>query len=191
LHRIKLEAITAIVEVQKNVTISRDLIGDLDSDTSYLSLLRKKIEKGIFKDPFERQAQLSCFQEVAFKNFKHVATAINSNTDNLKRFTELTDKADRFKKWLADIPDDRNVVQEYIAAITKEHWIDKLPTKLVRWCMFLDIGVVIDSIGPGGGLGIALGISTSAFDSFLLDKIVKGWKPNIFVDDEFQKFLKR
>ncbi len=41
-------------------------------------------------------------------------------------------------------------------------------------------------IGLGGFLP---GLAASAFDSYLLDKVLKGWHPNFFLDDELKKMI--
>ena len=38
-----------------------------------------------------------------------------------------------------------------------------------------------------GLLGFIPGLAASAFDSFILDKISKGWHPNFFLDDVLKK----
>jgi hypothetical protein len=40
-----------------------------------------------------------------------------------------------------------------------------------------------------GGIGTAVGLGLSVGDAFLLDKIIKGWKPNVFVENELKNFV--
>lgn len=40
-----------------------------------------------------------------------------------------------------------------------------------------------------GLLGFIPGLAASAFDSFILDKISKGWHPNFFLDDKLKKMI--
>jgi len=37
--------------------------------------------------------------------------------------------------------------------------------------------------------GLAVGAASSAADTFLLDKLLKGWRPNHFVDGKLKPFL--
>lgn len=41
----------------------------------------------------------------------------------------------------------------------------------------------------GGGLGTLGGVALSALDSFVLDRMLKGWKPNQFVEGPLRRFL--
>jgi hypothetical protein len=46
----------------------------------------------------------------------------------------------------------------------------------------------MDALGAGG-LGTVAGLTISACDQFLLDKLLKGWKPNQFIDEKLKDFL--
>jgi hypothetical protein len=100
----------------------------------------------------------------------------------------ILDKAERFKEWLKSSPADIDLVKEYFRAVTAESWIDKLPSKGLRWAIFTGSGIALDLLGTGG-IGLGVGIALSAIDSFILDKILKGWKPNQFVDGPLQRFV--
>jgi hypothetical protein len=41
------------------------------------------------------------------------------------------------------------------------------------------------------GAGVATGIGLSAADYFLLDRLLKGWKPNQFVEGSLRPFLRK
>lgn len=60
----------------------------------------------------------------------------------------------------------------------------------MRWSLFTGAGLLLDAL-YGGGLGTASGLALSAGDAFLLDKLVKGWKPNQFIDNTLQEFVDR
>jgi hypothetical protein len=38
--------------------------------------------------------------------------------------------------------------------------------------------------------GAAVGVGLSAADTFLLDKLLKGWKPNQFVEGPLKEFIR-
>jgi hypothetical protein len=67
-----------------------------------------------------------------------------------------------------------------------ETLIDKLPHKIIRWSLFTGAGVAIDLLGAGG-IGTAGGVLMSAADSFLVDRIAKGWKPVQFVNGPLRR----
>ena len=65
---------------------------------------------------------------------------------------------------------------------------DKLPGEGLRFSLFTGAGIRVDSCLTGG-ISAAIGVAFGLGDTFLLDKLVKGWKPNQYID-EIEKFLK-
>jgi hypothetical protein len=47
--------------------------------------------------------------------------------------------------------------------------------------------MLADAAAPTG-LGTSAGISVGAADSLLLDRLIKGWKPNQFIDGPIREF---
>jgi hypothetical protein len=92
----------------------------------------------------------------------------------------LLDKSQRFRDWIQTVNPDDNLVRDYFKEVTAEGWIAKLPAKIVRY-------IVASAVGLGSP---AAGLSLAAADSFLLDKIFAGWRPNHFVDRKLKPFLK-
>ena len=41
-----------------------------------------------------------------------------------------------------------------------------------------------------GGIGTAVGLGLGALDTFYLDKLISGWKPNQFIEDDVKELLK-
>lgn len=68
--------------------------------------------------------------------------------------------------------------------------LDKLPAKSVRWSLFTGAGIGLDALGAGG-IGTTAGVALSALDSFVIDKILKGWKPHHFVEGDLKGFIKQ
>lgn len=130
----------------------------------------------------KNQIGISQFQEIVLSDYKAIGEALKARQIKFSDFLEILQKADKFRDWLQKIEQDKNIVAEYFKAVTTETWVDKLPTKGVRFALFTGAGLLIDAIMPTG-LGTATGISLGAGDTFLLDKVLKGWKPNQFVDE--------
>ena len=98
-------------------------------------------------------------------------------------------RADRFKTWLSDCNPDGTLLQEYYNTATSDSWIEKLPTKSLRFVFTTLGGAAADLFLPTGGLGTAVGAGLGAVDSLLLDRLLKGWKPNQFVEGELSEFV--
>ena len=50
------------------------------------------------------------------------------------------------------------------------------------------LGLAVDALGAGG-LGTAANVALSAVDSFLADKLIKGWKPHQFVEGDLKSLF--
>jgi hypothetical protein len=70
-----------------------------------------------------------------------------------------------------------DLLRAYYQETIKDSWAERLPAKSARWGIFTGVGLAVDVIG-GGGLGTLAGVAVSAVDSFLADKLIKGWKPH-------------
>ncbi len=128
------------------------------------------------------------FQDFVFDDSRSIQNIINMKAKNFDDLLTILKRGEKFKEWLKGKPLDADLAKEYFKEVTASTWIDKLPGKSSRWSIFTGIGVGIDALGAGG-LGTALGIGISAADSFLLDNILKGWKPDQFIDDSLREFV--
>lgn len=104
---------------------------------------------------------------------------INSGQKTFDEFLSLHDKSQRFRDWAKGVNPDEKIVKEYLEAVTSEGWINKLPAKLIRYFVCEAIG----AIEPFSGKAI------SVADSFILDKLVGGWKPSHFVEGRLKPFV--
>jgi len=132
---------------------------------------------------------ISQFQKIVLPNYRDLASIINSGGKNYNDLIGLIDKAERFKTWKRDIPNEANFIEEYFKALEKDSWLNKLPVKIGRFSIFEGLGILFDIFGAGG-LGTLATTTLSAADSFILDKILNRWKPNQFVKGDLNKFLK-
>ena len=135
-------------------------------------------------------AGLSFFQDFIFDDGRAVREAINGGDRSFGELVELLEKAKDFKAWLRDQEPDQNLVKSYFREVTESSWIDRLPAKTARWSVFTGAGLAIDAAGAEG-LGTLTGVALSAADAFLLDKLLKGWRPTRFIEDNLAEFLSK
>ncbi len=128
------------------------------------------------------------FQEFVFKDNKTIRESYNSGEVPLSEIVKVILKATEFKKWLEGRDINSDLLREYYKEVTKETFIDKLPTRYVRWAMFTGGGVALD-LAVTGGLGTLAGVVLSAVDGLILDNLARGWKPNQFVEQNLQPLL--
>ena len=131
----------------------------------------------------KNQTEVSSFTDLVLDDTHQIRNAVNSGAVPFSSVLRLLDSADRFREWLKTQPSDTNLVKAYYQETIKDSWVDKLPGKSMRWTVFTGLGLGLDIMGAGG-LGTAAGVALSAMDSFLLDSILKGWKPHQFVESD-------
>lgn len=175
-----------IMETRGDMHLAADLGAEIATTGIQTSLMKIK-----FHDIYNRTSKSSLdlyqFNDFILSNGHAIREVINNGDKSFDDFLSVLDKADRFKDWLKNIGDDKNILKEYHAAVTRETWVDKLPSKSFRWSFFTGVGLLAD-VMVTGGLGTVIGLGLSLGDAFLLDKVLKGWKPSVFVDKRLKSF---
>ena len=177
-----------ILTARDNLCFASTLNADLALDPVNSQVLVTKVN-GILDRYNRNLSQLSTFQDFLFDDGRAIGEAINSGQRSFKELLKLLERADKFRTWLKAKPPDVNLAKEYFREVTKSSWVDKLAGKSFRWALFTGAGLVFDAMGAGGA-GTAIGLGLSAADSFILDRIIKGWKPNQFIEGPLQRFVK-
>ena len=162
---------------------------DMAVDPVFATIAAVKIQR-VLERRSVHQASIERFQGFVFEDARAVREAVNAGTVRLPEVLKLLERADRFRNWLREQPTDADLVKEYFRAATATTWVDKLPSKTVRWLLFSELGIGIDALGAGG-VGTAFGVAAGAVDSLLLDRLLRGWKPNAFVESSLRPFVKK
>lgn len=145
----------------------------------YLNLMRRR----------ERSVQeIDLFQDLHLESGRNIQGVMNSKERSLDEFFELLDRARKFKEWLRGKNPDESLIREYFHAVTEQTWVDKLPTKGFRWILTTGLGAAVESLYPTG-VAITAAQGVSLLDATLLDRILKGWKPDQFVKGPLSKFV--
>lgn len=121
-------------------------------------------------------------------NTGSIREVLNSGEKSFSEYITLYENSRKFKKFIGDLPSEANLIKEYVNAINANTWAEKLPSKTIRFGLFTGAGLFIDAVG-GSGVGTLFGTSLGAVDTFLLDKLIKGWKPNHFIENDLKNFL--
>lgn len=136
---------------------------------------------------FENARQIELFQEMHLGEARQIRNAINSGERSFDEFLEVLDKAQKFKKWLGDTNPDIGILTEYYKSTVSDTWVEKLPTKGARFVFFTGAGLLVDAVVPTG-FGTASGVALGAADAFVIDKFLKGWRPNQFIEGPLGDF---
>lgn len=145
--------------------------------------------ENLFNNANINKEQISNFQKLALPSYKNIETIINKGEKTYSDLIKLIDKAEKFRKWKNEIKSESDFIEEYSKAIATESWVDKMPTKVGRFVIFEGVGILLDVLGAGG-IGTAVATTLGTADSFLLDSLIKKWKPNQFVKGDYMKFVK-
>jgi len=132
------------------------------------------------------QKDIKQFKEFVFADGKMLREAVNTKNVEIKDVVKVLLKSSKFKQWLKNQSANGDLLKEYYKAVTKDSFLDKLPSKMSRWIIFTGLGMIADVLGASG-LGTASGLSLSATDTFLLDRLIRGWNPSQFIDQKVKK----
>lgn len=152
------------------------------------SAVLKRRFSGILARRFENEEKIEAFHEFAIGDASSVREAVNSGARNFSDVMRLLQAAERFKDWIQGRPDDADLRREYCRNISRTDWADTLPTKSVRWSVFAAANVAL-GLATTPTAGILGGLGLSILDSLLLDKIIKGWRPNQFIEGDLREFV--
>jgi hypothetical protein len=175
-----------IMQSRIQSTFASNHRSDLSTTETISKLIEEKVSS-LMRKSIKNQDTISSFSKMTLEG-KMIKNVIHKKEQKFEDFIKTLEKANKFKEWLNDI-NSEDLLAEYYRKVTEKTLIDKLPCKTVRWSIFTGLGLLIDSLGAGG-LGTVSGAVIGAGDTFILDKLIGGWKPNSFVDSDLKKFIK-
>ncbi|MBA7548046.1 hypothetical protein ES705_40492 [subsurface metagenome] len=178
-----------IQETRGDMHLAAALESEIATTQIHTNLMKLKF-KDIYQKSQRSSEELYQFNDFTLDNGHAIREAINSEEKDFKDILAILEKAAKFKDWLDKVEDDQDIIKEYYNEVTKETWVDKLPGKSFRWSFFTGLGLLVDFAG-GGGIGTAVVLGLSVADTFLLDKVIKGWNPSVFVDNELKELIKK
>ena len=179
----------AIAESKGDIYISSDLESEIVTSDLYSKFIEIEISE-IIKKRGKSENEINLFEDYILENCFSLGNAFNEGVISRTDLIKILEKSDKFRKWLEKIPEEKNLLGEYNKAILEKDLSDKLPTKTARFVIFEGIGITLDVLGAGG-LGTTIATGLSAFDNFVLDKLIdRKWKPNQFIDKTLKPKVK-
>lgn len=149
----------------------------------YTSALSSQIVRLRYSELLRRvgisNEELQQLREIVLPDSPTIREVIDSGERSFDEFLMLLEKSQRFRDWIQGVNPDEKIVQAYLRDVTAEGWIQKLPSKTLRYVL----GSVVGAVSPIVGLGL------SAIDSLFLEKIVGGWRPSHFIENRLKPFL--
>jgi len=123
--------------------------------------------------------ELRELKEIVISGSPSVREVIDRGERSFDEFLALLEKSQRFRDWIQSVNPDEKLVQAYFKDVTAEGWIAKLPVKALRYIL----GSVLSLARPLEGLVL------SAVDALFLEKLLRGWRPNHFIETRLKPFV--
>jgi hypothetical protein len=128
------------------------------------------------------------FQEFVINKSRSIREVVNSDDRSFADVIKLVQDAEKFKVWLKASDDENDIRANYCREVSSLDWAEKLPEKSIRFLIMTGAAAVLGAIAAPE-IGIASGIALNAADYFLIDRLIKGWKPNQFIEGALKDFL--
>lgn len=174
--------LTDVMELEKELYFASTNVSEIASSKISSELASIKFDY-IFKQSQKTEEKVVGFNGFVFENARDLRDAVNTGKVSSSDLVQVISKAAKFKAWLQGIESNSDLLKEYYEAVTQESKLDKLPGKSARFSLFTGFGMAADVVFTGG-LGTIAGLSLGALDTFYLDKLIAGWKPNQFIEEE-------
>ncbi|SIR38445.1 hypothetical protein [Pseudacidovorax sp. RU35E] len=172
--------LTAFLEAVTDMTLAAHYGSDFTTSgiSSAVILLRYQ---EILNRLRKNQDEIDSFREIVHTGMPTIAEVIDSGQQSFESFLSLLDKSKKFREWIHSANPDEGLVQEYFKSISTEHWIQTGKAKVIRYL----IGQAADAFDSQ--LGLAVGFA----DAFIVEKVLKGWRPSHFIDNKLAPFLNK
>jgi hypothetical protein len=175
-----------LVASREDVRSASEITADLAVPPSHSIVARCKFDEVIRKRT-KSQEVIGHFQDFVLDG-RSIGEAVNSGSRNMADVLQLVDKARKFKEWIKNQPEDAKLRDEYCKELMRLSWVDQLPAKSIRWALFTAAATTIGLLSSPP-VGVASRVALSASDKFLVDRLIRGWRPNHFVQGPLRNFI--
>jgi len=134
-------------------------------------------------------SQIEIFQESQIGGGKNIRSIINKGEKTLEDVAKLITENPEFSRWTGSIPNDSHIIREYVKAISSQGWINSLPGKSFKFLLMAGVGASLDLLPFSSLAKQATSLGISFGETFMLDKLINGWRPNHFVDGPLRNFV--
>jgi hypothetical protein len=169
--------INHILEARIDLQISAYYVAEAMTTPVSSNIIKRKLSSVIEKRTKNTEI-IANFQDVVLHDAKALREVINSGERTFSEFIDLLDKASHYKSWLRSVNPDENLLREYFQRAAGSTWVQRLPTKSLRFVIASAVGFVHPIAGVALGAG----------DMLVGDKLARGWRPHQFVNRQLKKF---
>ncbi|CAB3768981.1 hypothetical protein [Paraburkholderia solisilvae] len=168
-----------ILDARADLAMASYYGGDFVTSAVTSAIIRTRYSEVLRRSQLNLESRQQ-FVDVVLPDAPSLSEAIDAGERSIDDFFRLLDKGGRFKSWLGAVNPDENLVRAYIREITSEPSIQGTVAKTLRYALTTALGFV----NPVAGL-VAGGA-----DSFVVDKLFSGWRPNHFVVKKLLPFVR-
>lgn len=174
-----MDVLGVIERYRTDVHIASSLGGDFVVDEVAVGFAARRAET-MLQRVLNRRANIDAFQRATFSSGRSIGVTFEAGDISLDTALGLIDDAAKFKEWIAKLPADSNLINEYIRELGKKPLLEKFPGRELTFGILSAANVAL-GVALTGPAGAAAGLGLSAFETYLLGRFVKGWRPNEFV----------
>ena len=178
----------ALVQARADLDAALRLDGDIATDSQAAKILGLKFGK-IVGAALDSHEAIDVFSAHTLGGTHAIAEAVNSGRAGFADILDVLERGERFRDWIRNQPTEADLLMQYYEELTSKTWIERLPSRSARTLFWAGAGVAASVLGGGvlAGAGVAaLGVA----DNLVLERLVRGWRPNQFVDVTLRQFKK-
>ncbi|MFM0350318.1 hypothetical protein [Paraburkholderia sp. RL17-347-BIC-D] len=168
-----------ILDARADLAMASYYGGDFVTSAVTSAIIRTRYSEVLRRSQLNVESRQQ-FIDVILPDSPSLSEAIDAGERSIDDFFRLLDKGGRFRNWLGAVNPDENLVRAYVREITSEPLIQGTAGKTLRYALTTALGFV----NPVAGL-VAGGA-----DSFVIDKLFSGWRPNHFVVKKLVPFVR-
>ncbi len=179
----------ALSETRGDTFIAASFESEIVTSELYSNLMQLQLNTSIQRR-IESQEEIDTFHEYAIQETRSIGDAFSLGIITRRELLKILEEGEQFRDWLNRIGGDKSMIGEYHKDNLPKGVFEKLPGKTTRFVIFEGMGVLADVMGAGGA-GTIAAVGLAAFDTFYLDKMMAGWKPNQYIDNTIKPLAAR
>ena len=179
--------ILALINTCEDLQVMSENFTEISLPEFNAEMIRIKMNS-ILKQSTKSVEEINVFNHFVFDETRALREGINNKNIFIKTLLKPLYKAEKFKSWLNDLPNDSNLMYEYLEKIEEKSILEKLPFKAIKFYLMNGLEAILTQLNPA--LSIPLIVGLNAFDTFLLSNLSKDWKPNQFIENELRPIVK-
>lgn len=171
--------LTHILDARADLALASFYGGDFVTSKATSSIIQVKHTEFLKRSNIN-SASREEFIDHVIPNAPSLAEVIDSGDRSFDEFIKLLKRAKRFKGWIKSVNPDQGLIHSYIQEISSDDWLQSFPVKGLRYITTLGIDTAFPGLGQGAGI----------LDALVMDRFLKGWRPNHFISGKLAPFVR-